>query len=114
MPEYCPPAGDAGSTVPQPDSSTGPAMQPRSNRAEPVPPPEPRIPGSTSTRKQREPHPMPAVDDDEDLDAGFVQTGYEGPQDAAPAKKVGSAIGKSSSLKGSTSAAAEKSSPANG
>src|SRR4029077_12608682 len=75
---------------------------------------EPRIPGSASTRKTREPHPMPAADDEEDLDAGFVQTSYQSPQDAVPARKVGSAIGKSSPLKGSSGAAAEKSSSANG
>ena len=115
MPEYCPPAGDAGSTLPLPDAPAGPEMPSSSNRSEPVPPPpDAKIPGSASTRKNREPHPMPAVDDEEDLDAGYVQTSYRVPQDAVPAKRIGSAIGKSSPLSGKTGPATGKSNPANG
>jgi hypothetical protein len=89
-------------------------MQPRSNRTEPVSP-EPKIPGSASTRKNREPQPMPAVEDDEDLDAGFIQTGYRVPQGATAAKtKAGSAIGKSSPLNGKSPPGAGKSKPAPG
>ena len=98
MSDYCPPPTDGSSPAPTPDSSTGsstgPSMEPRSRGTQPVPaPPDARIPGSASKRQHREPHPIPAVDDDEDLEKGFIQTGYNVPQD------VGTAAGKTKPAK---------------
>jgi type II secretion system protein D len=99
MSENCPPGTDPGSVVPPPSSDpstrSGPALEPRPERMQPLPP-APKIPGSASRTKNREPHAMPVVDDDEDLDAGLIQTGYRVPQD------VGSAPNKTKPAKSSS------------
>jgi type II secretion system protein D len=94
-PEYCPPSTAPGSVVTPPEPA-GPSMKSTPRRTQPPPPPpDANIPGAAARGKGREPQPMPAADDDEELDAAFIQTGYRVPEDIgsaasqSPPKKTG-------------------------
>jgi hypothetical protein len=108
MSEYNPPGTDPGSAapVPEPAAPAGPVTRSSRRKSQTGPSaPDANIPAPASTKKTREPHPMPAVEDDEvrgaaqmrnddeDLDAAFIQTGYRTSQNG------GSAPGKAPSAK---------------
>ncbi|MBI3863337.1 MAG: hypothetical protein HY290_15710 [Planctomycetia bacterium] len=118
MPEFCPPpSGSAGGTAPHMLTPMSPSPVGPTIKEGPAPAPDGYLPPSPSTsRRMREPNPMPGLepgeeqeasferDDDEDINAGFTQTGYSAPRqgDAAPARPKRVISGKKSPLPAGT------------
>jgi len=88
-----PPHGSDSGVIDDPRNRMPPAVPPQRGDRQVPPPPEPGLPSSNRSHSPQEPYPMPTAedvvapgaslmrhDDDEDLDAAFLQTSYNVPQ----------------------------------